>query len=422
MIPIAIKGAKTSVKFGAISPEVQFLISNFTQDMTTLKGRGRWSQEGSFLARQVLSGQAQIIKLTLESLRGLFQLNKVNLLDVFKSPALQIPVFMYFAMDLRKIIEGSDPALAQQLVESSFFWITDLSEPDPFYALPIATGALLYLNVETAVGKKSLSGETSSQSNMAKLLKDAFQTLAIFMPCFMAQQPSGIQLYLATSMVFTLLQSNAMRNDIVRQAVGLPPISTKPKEMKSGEHYQDFVKKMKERQAEKAKGGFILGEGVSLMAANISVPRFGKKRKSTIVVEKQEEEEELDESKMIKGVEFELPAYSLPSILVFPDSYKTTPTPFLPGQRAPVFHTPLNGMAPTETTEEEQLSMPEIPMSVMEAANRGVRPEKPVEMAPREVLERREDEKKKSEGSIDVDKLTSKWNRRKGKRGKKSPK
>ena len=78
-------------------------------------------------------------------------------------------------MDLRKVIEGYDPALAQQLVEASFFWISDLTEPDPFYGLPIATGALLYLNVELAVGKKSLSGETSSRGNLAKFLKDAFR-------------------------------------------------------------------------------------------------------------------------------------------------------------------------------------------------------------------------------------------------------
>lgn len=78
-------------------------------------------------------------------------------------------------MDLRKVIEGENPALAQQLVDSSFFWISDLTEPDPLYCLPLATGALLYLNVEVAVGRKSLSGETTSQSNLAKFLKDAFR-------------------------------------------------------------------------------------------------------------------------------------------------------------------------------------------------------------------------------------------------------
>jgi len=416
MVPIAIQGAKTSIKFGAISPEVQFLITNFTNDMKALRARGKMGQDGSFVARQMLSGQSQLINMTLQTLRGLFRLNKVNLLDIFKSPTLQIPIFWYFAVDLRKIIEGSNPELAQQLVDSSFFWITDLTEPDPWYCLPLATGALLYLNVEMAVGKKTLSGETSSKSNIARFLKDAFQTLAIFMPCFMAQQPSGIQLYLATSMVFTLLQSNAMRNDCVRQAVGLPPINTKPKGIAEGEHMKDFFEKMAERQAAKAKGGFVLGEGVSVTGAQISVPRFGKKRKSSIVAEK-EESAKLDESQMIK---VEVIDFSLKTgLLVFPDVFKSTPIPFLPGVREPVFHTP-PGMTPISLTkrEEHHLSMPEIPLKVMEAANRG---EKLAEIAPKEVLEKRERTKQKSEEPIDADRLKSKWNKRKGKRGKKRP-
>lgn len=409
MIPIAIQGAKTQVKYGSVSPEVQYLISNFTNDMKALKSRGMFSEEGSVLSRQVLAGQGQVIRKTWQTLRGVFQLNNVNLLDIFKSPALQIPVFWYFAVDLRKIIEGSDPALAQQLVESPFFWIMDLTEPDPWYALPIATGALLYLNVETAMGKKTLSGKTSSQSNMSKLLKDAFQTLAVFMPCFMAAQPAGIQLYLATSMVFTLLQSKAMRNDAVRKALDLPPINTKPKEMSEGVLIKEFMEKMAERQAAKAKGGFVLGEGVHAMGSQISVPRFGEKINSSIVVEVKEAEV-LDESQMI---EIKLPAYTLRSaLLVVPDMYKITPTPFLPGMRAPVFHTPL------KTQEVEELSMPEIPLSVMEAANRG---EKLVEikMAPKELLEKRSESKRKSDAPINLNKLKSKRNRKKGKRGKK---
>jgi len=435
MIPVAIQGAKTSVKFGAISPEVQYLVTSFTNDMKNLRVRRMWSQEGSFVDRQVAGAQTQVISATLGSLRGLFKLNGVNLLNLFKSPALQIPFFWYFALDLRKIIEGSDPALAQQLVESSFFWLTDLTEPDPWYGLPIFTGALLYFNVEMAVGKKSLSGETSSQSNIAKFLKDAFQTLAIFMPCFMAQQPSGVQLYLATSMIFTLLQSNALRNDAVRQSIGLPPIHAKPRGIDDSEYLKDFMTKMAERQSAKAKGGFVLGEGVSVMGSQISVPTFGKKRKSSIVVEKSEEEERMaaavmDESKMAK---IELPAHTLPTgLLVFPDLFKSTPTPYLEGMAAPVFRDTRqrrnrgkrrSGEA-TGTGVEQPLSMPEIPMSVMEAANRGEKLEepRPVEMAPREVLERRNvDKKKKSKAPIDVGKLKSKWSRKRGKPGKKGP-
>jgi len=129
MLPIAINGAKTSVKFGKISPEVQYVLSNFTSGMKTLKIANMFSQEGSFKSQQTMRGQMEVLTKSLSTLRGLFKLNQVNLFDVFKSPLLQIPFFMYFASDLRKIIEGSDPQLAQQLVDSSFFWITDLTEP-----------------------------------------------------------------------------------------------------------------------------------------------------------------------------------------------------------------------------------------------------------------------------------------------------
>jgi len=414
MLPIAINGAKTSVKFGRISPEVQYVLTNFTGGMKTLKIQGMFSQEGSFKAQQTWRAQLEVLTKSLSTLRGLFKLNQVNLVDIFKSPILQIPFFMYFASDLRKIIEGSDPALAQQLVDSTFFWITDLTEPDPWYGLPIATGALLYLNVETAIGKRTLSGETSSKSNMALLLKDAFQTLAIFMPCFMAQQPSGVQLYLATSMVFTLIQSNAMRNDAVRQAIGLPPTNTKPKSMVEGEYVKDFLAKMAERQAAKAKGGFALGEGVFILGSNISVPKRGKKRKSSIEVEEKElTVDDLDDSQLMK---IQLPDHTLQSpLLVFPDMYKTTPVPFISGLREPEFYTP-HGNRSSNSQVSEKLSMPDIPLNVMEAANRGELPEKPIEMASKEVLKKSIHE---SDGPINLaKKVKSKWNKKKGKRGK----
>jgi len=412
MLPIAINGAKTSVKFGKISPEVQYVLSNFTSGMKTLKIANMFSQEGSFKSQQTMRGQMEVLTKSLSTLRGLFRLNKVNLFDVFKSPLLQIPFFMYFASDLRKIIEGSDPQLAQQLVESSFFWITDLSDPDPYYGLPIATGALLYLNVETAIGKRSLSGEASSKSNMAKILKDAFQTLAIFMPCFMAQQSSGVQLYLATSMVFTLIQSNAMRNDSVRHAIGLPPMGAKAKTMDEGEYVKDFLAKMSERQAAKAQGGFALGEGVFILGSNISIPQRGKKRKSSIVVEKQDMTvDDLDETQILK---IKLPDHTLQSpLLVFPDMFKTTPVPFIPGLREPEFYNPKKSSTDYDSLKEEEQ------LRIMEAANRGELPKDKIEMAPKNVL-RKTNANKGQSSTINTKKLKSKWNKKKkgGKRGK----
>lgn len=212
LFPLVIQGAKTSVRFANVAPEVQFLISCYTRDAKTLKD-----------ANAPPSQRMELLVATWQSLRGIYKLHKVNPFDVLKSPLMQIPVFWYFSVDIRKLINGGNPELAQELTESGFLWVMDLTEPDPWYGLPILSGLLLYLNVEVAVGKQSLSGETASKSNIARYLKDGFQSLAVLMPCFMAQSPAGVQIYLLTSFTFTLFQGAALRNDAFRQMVGLPP-------------------------------------------------------------------------------------------------------------------------------------------------------------------------------------------------------
>ena len=71
---------------------------------------------------------------------------------------------------------GADPGLAQSLTEGGLLWVTDLTEPDPWYGLPILGGLLLYANVEIALGKRILSGEATSKANVAVTLKDFFQS------------------------------------------------------------------------------------------------------------------------------------------------------------------------------------------------------------------------------------------------------
>jgi hypothetical protein len=267
-----------------------------------------------------------------------------------------------------------------------------------------------------SVGKQALSGEASSRSNIAKLLKEVFQSLAIFMPCFMSQQPSGVQLYLLTSMIFTLLQAKALRNDVVRDAIGLPSINARPRDISDSDIVRHFLEQMSERQVAKARGGYVLGEGVHVTGANISVPRFGTRRESSIVVDEDREYDTVDgtttgKSKMI---EIELPDHTLRSpLLVQPQMFETTPVPYLPGMAAGVYQAPR-----TRFFDEgrQPLSMPDIPLGVMEAANRGEElPKAAVGMAPKEVLRRIEENKRRRAGPIDAGKLKSKKrNRNKG--------
>jgi hypothetical protein len=273
-----------------------------------------------------------------------------------------------------------------------------------------------FLPAQMSVGKQALSGEASSRSNIAKLLKDVFQSLAIFMPGFMSQQPSGVQLYLLTSMVFTLLQAKALRNDVVRGAMGLPSINARPRDVSDSEIVRHFLEQMSERQAAKARGGYVLGEGVHVTGANISVPRFGARRESSIVIDKEREDGAGGAKKgASRVIKIELPDHTLRSpLLVQPQMFESTPVPFLPGVAAGVYQAP---RAKFREEEGRTPSMPEIPLSLMEAANRGEDPRKAgVEMAPEEVLRRMEESRRRRAGPIDAGKSKSrKWNRNKGK-------
>jgi membrane protein insertase Oxa1/YidC/SpoIIIJ len=166
---MVLHSAHTAARFAKVAPEVQFLVTIFQRDLKQQQDNG-----ASF------GQQWTLFRITMQTLSGLYKLYNIRPLVVFLSPLAQIPIFWYFSIDLRKIINGADPALAQQLTESSFLWVPDLTEADPWFGLPILAGLLLYANVEVAVGTKSLSGEATSKSNMAIHLKDFFQSKSLY--------------------------------------------------------------------------------------------------------------------------------------------------------------------------------------------------------------------------------------------------
>jgi len=73
LVPLVIKGAKTSAKFANVAPEVQFLVSSFTKDSKKLKEANARPSE-----------RLNLLVAVWQSLRGLYKLHGVNPLDVFK--------------------------------------------------------------------------------------------------------------------------------------------------------------------------------------------------------------------------------------------------------------------------------------------------------------------------------------------------
>lgn len=268
LVPLVVYSAKMSSRFAKVAPEIQFIVTLFQNDLKKMRAEGKSLYEQRYLFLQ-----------NLQTIRGVYKLHNINPLMVFVSPLIQIPFFYYAATDLRKIVNGADPELAQELTESTFYWVPDLTDPDPWFGLPIAAGVMLYANVEVAVGRRSLSGPTAAKSDFAGLLKDGFQTLAVFMPCFSAQSPAGLQIYLVSSFTFTMFQSAALRNDTVRNLIGLPVMGAAPTEPKYAKEFMEF-KKLEQKAREIRGDGPVLGKNVLAVGFETSFP--GTQRASTI--------------------------------------------------------------------------------------------------------------------------------------------
>ena len=195
-----------------------------------------------------------------------------------------IYIFQAKTQRKRKILNGLDPTLAQELVDTEIGWIKDLTEPDPFIGLPILAGLIMYMNIEIAVGKKSLVGPAAAKADSGNLLKDIFQTGAIFMPCFTSQLPSGIQMYIVTSFVFTIGQSLILRNNHIRtNYLGLPSTLTPPPDPIYAKEYIRL--KQIEEKARKIRGDKpLLGIGILANGYECTFP--GTNRPSTIMTEK----------------------------------------------------------------------------------------------------------------------------------------
>ena len=375
LFPLVLYAAHTAARFAKIAPDVQFQLALFQKDMAHYRAMKASTRQILFLMRTNMA-----------TLGATYKINKVNPLTVFLSPVLQIPIFWYISVDMRKIVNGLDPLLAQSLVEGSVAWIPDLTEADPWFGLPCIAGVLLYGNMEVALGKRNMAGEATAKADTALLLKDLFQSLAIFMPCFTAQLPAGVQIYIVTSFCFTLVQSTALRTESFRQLVGLPSMLAKPEAGRFTT--QMMALKQLEQKAKEMRGdGPVLGKGVLVHGWEVSFA--GKYRPTTIQGSKNQLQN--DDPSEEPLVPFRIQASIIPEsqIPLNPRLLPTSlPVPYIHGISAPLWQLQqqqqqqqqqkLNEAAGEEPEnpppEDHREYMPQYTDNVMEMANRGERP------------------------------------------------
>jgi YidC/Oxa1 family membrane protein insertase len=105
---------------------------------------------------------------------------------------LQMPVFISFFFCLRESVELRH--------ESFFFWIQDLSAPDPLFILPVMFAGLMYLTMQL---NPQPPGMDPTQAQVMKFMPIIIAAVFVIMP-------SGLVLYSVANSGISLVQQRAM--------------------------------------------------------------------------------------------------------------------------------------------------------------------------------------------------------------------
>ena len=206
--------------------------------------------------------------------------------------------------------------------------------------------------------------------------------LAVLMPCFMAHSPAGVQIYLATSFVFTLGQGMALRNDDIRLMIGLPAMNAPRSAGKLATEFINLKQKEKEAKDARKEHEIIHGEH-GVLSPGWESSFVGTQRPSTITIDMMNDSNTMNNNSDVfmkdvttsKDIEYETSKWMKtqhPSLSVSPNA-KAQPTPLLitsPDEDDKKIEE--EKLKEKEVMEEPQY-MAQISEKIMEAANRGER-------------------------------------------------
>ncbi|KAH7882784.1 60Kd inner membrane protein-domain-containing protein [Phlebopus sp. FC_14] len=113
-------------------------------------------------------------------------------------------------------VKGMVTLPVQQLQNSGFPYLPDLTVPDPYYILPALAVALG--NMSITLAKKDL--DTPRQQHVMNFLR----LVSVAFSGFMSWLPSGLWLSVVTGLTVTVLQSAILRNPIVRRKLSINPV------------------------------------------------------------------------------------------------------------------------------------------------------------------------------------------------------
>lgn len=203
--PAVIIAMTVSVRF-MMMPIIVSVMKN-TQRMQRIQSQVKNLSDKMYATAQT---DPQLAQRYQRDMQELFKAHDCHPMKSVRGILFQAPIFMSFFFAIRRIAEA-DPTFAAE----SFLWCSSMSAPDPYYALPVMTGATMLATVELGS-----DGQQVQQNPMAKYV---MRGLAVSVVPFTAFFPSGLFCYWVTSNVFSLGQLGFLKIPPVRDSLGLLP-------------------------------------------------------------------------------------------------------------------------------------------------------------------------------------------------------
>lgn len=122
-----------------------------------------------------------------QEMQALFQRTGINPLAGCLPMLLQFPVWIALYAMLGAVVD---------LYHEDFLWLPDLTQPDPYYILPVAMGALMFVQTKM----NPTAGDPQQAKMMLWMMPGIFVVMMLFLP-------SGLGVYIFANIVLSLLQS-----------------------------------------------------------------------------------------------------------------------------------------------------------------------------------------------------------------------
>lgn len=131
-------------------------------------------------------------------------------------PLVQMPIALSFFFGIRNICQAGLPSLKH----GGLLWFTDLTIPDPTWALPILSSASMLVLLETSA--------MDAASGAAAHTRNFFRVLAVLTIPIVSYLPSGVLVYFVVNGAFMLIQNALIKLPAVRKAYGILDKPTPP--------------------------------------------------------------------------------------------------------------------------------------------------------------------------------------------------